>query len=69
MTKLKQVKPEAVDAILKDEDMIKFIQEKDEPIFEVVNPQEYDNSHPLLGVEVALRGCELSGVFTKPKEK
>ena len=68
MTKLKQIQSGAVDAVIKDAEMIKFVQEKSEPVFEVVNPKkEHYNSHPLLEVEIALRGCEISGVFTDKK--
>lgn len=71
MIKLRQIKPEAVEIVIGDAEMIKFIQQKDEPVFEVVNPKKEHGSsaHPLLGVEIALRGCELSGVFTERKRK
>lgn len=70
MTKLQQIQPDAIGSVIKDAEMVKFIQEKDEPVFEVVNPKkEHYNPHPLLEVEIALRGCEISGVFTKQKGK
>lgn len=68
MTKLKQIQPDAIDAVIKDAAMVKFIQDKNEPVFEIINPKkEHYNPHPLLEVEIALRGCEISGVFTKQK--
>ena len=70
MTKLKQVQSDAVGIIIKDEGMVRFIQEKNEPVFEIINPKkEHYNPHPLLEVEIALRGCEISGVFNKQNEK
>ncbi len=70
MTRLQQIQPNATEAVIKDTEMAKFIREKDEPVFEIVNPrQEHHNPHPLLEVEIALRGCEISGVFTKQKGK
>ena len=70
MSKLQQIQPDAVSAVIKDTEIVKFIRERDEPVFEIVNPKkEHSNPHPLLEVEIALRGCEISGVFTKQKEK
>lgn len=70
MTKLKEIKPEIAEVITKDAELIRSVQKRNEPFLEVVNPRKEQNKpHPFLRVEIALRGCELSGVFTDSKKK
>ncbi|MBU3942694.1 hypothetical protein KKA24_01780 [Patescibacteria group bacterium] len=49
-----------------DEELIRFIEEKNKSIFEITEEKNIVNeSHPLLDVEIAFHGCKRSGVFNK----